>query len=86
LPDEPEEVAVMKTALIQHLELNSEVTLGVLCNEIPPPDDPMEVKDRAIREHLCRLVIAFLPEDARKFYSCDCEAKVTATRNSIGNW
>ncbi|KAI9447167.1 apoptosis inhibitory protein 5-domain-containing protein [Russula earlei] len=64
--DEPGEVAVVKTALIQHLELDSKVTLGVLCDQIVPPDDPMEDEDRAIRERLRRLVIAFLAEEARE--------------------
>ncbi|KAI0293244.1 apoptosis inhibitory protein 5-domain-containing protein [Russula brevipes] len=63
--DEPGEVAVVKTALIQHLELDSKVTLGVLCDQIVSPDDPMEDEDKAIRERLRGLVIAFLAEDAR---------------------
>ena len=56
----------MKNALIQHLELDSKVTLGVLCDQIVPPDDPMEEEDRAIRERLRGLVVAFLAEDARE--------------------
>ncbi|KAH9957988.1 apoptosis inhibitory protein 5-domain-containing protein [Russula compacta] len=64
--DEPREVAVVKTALIQHLELDSKVTLSVLCDQIVPPDDPMEDEDRVIRERLRGLVIAFLAEDARE--------------------
>ena len=64
--DEPREVAVVKTALIQHLELDSKVTLGVLCDQIVPPDDPVEDEDKLIRERLRRLVIAFLAEEARE--------------------
>ena len=64
--DEPREVAVVKTALIQHLELDSKVTLGVLCDQIVPPDDPIEDEDKLIRERLRRLVIAFLAEEARE--------------------
>jgi hypothetical protein len=64
--DEPEEVAVVKTALIQHLEFDSKVTLGVLCDQIVPPDDPMEDEDKTIRERLRALVVAFLAEDARQ--------------------
>jgi hypothetical protein len=63
--DEPGEVAVVKTALIRHIELDSKVTLGVLCDQIVPPDDPVEEEDRAIRERLRGLVVAFLAEDAR---------------------
>ncbi|KAF8269291.1 apoptosis inhibitory protein 5-domain-containing protein [Lactarius quietus] len=48
--DEPEEVAVVKMALIQHLEFDSKVTLGVLCDQI----------------RLRALVVAFLAEDARR--------------------
>jgi hypothetical protein len=66
LPDEPREVAVVKTALIQHLEMNSKVSLGVLCDQIVPPDDPIEDEDKLIRERLRRLVIAFLAEEARE--------------------
>ncbi|KAH9009497.1 hypothetical protein EDB85DRAFT_2057509, partial [Lactarius pseudohatsudake] len=46
--DEPEEVAVIKMVLIQHLELDSKVTLGILCDQIVPPDDPMEREDKTI--------------------------------------
>ena len=66
LPDEPREVAVVKTALIQHLELDSKVSLGVLCDQIIPPDEPVEEEDKLIRERLRRLVIAFLAEEARE--------------------
>ena len=65
-PDEPAEVAVVKTALIQHLELDSKITLSVLCDQIVPPDDPTEDEDKVIRERLRALVVAFLAEDARK--------------------
>jgi len=57
---------VVKTALIQHLELDSKVTLGVLCDQLVAPDDPTEEEDRVIRERLRRLVIAFLGEEARE--------------------
>jgi hypothetical protein len=65
-PDESGEVAVVKNALIQHLELDSKVVLGVLCDQIVPPDEPMEEEDRAIRERLRGLVVAFLADDARE--------------------
>jgi hypothetical protein len=56
----------VKNALIRHLELDSEVVLGVLCDQIVPPDEPMEVEDRAIRERLRGLAVAFLAEDTRE--------------------
>ncbi|KAH9026572.1 hypothetical protein EDB84DRAFT_1401310 [Lactarius hengduanensis] len=61
---EPEEVAVVKMAFTQHLELDSGVTLGVLCDQIVPPDDPMEDEDKIIRERLRALVVAFLAQAA----------------------
>ncbi|KAH9024743.1 hypothetical protein EDB85DRAFT_251466 [Lactarius pseudohatsudake] len=64
--DEPEEVAVIKMILIQYLELDSKVTLGVLCDQIVPPDDPMEDEDKTICERLEALVVAFLAQDTRK--------------------
>ena len=64
--DEPEEVAVVKKALIQHLEFDSKVTLGVLCDQIVPTDEPMEDEDKSIRDRLRALVVAFLAEDARQ--------------------
>ena len=57
---------MVKTALIQHLELDSKVSLGVLCDQIIPPDDPVEEEDKLIRDRLRRLVIAFLDEEARE--------------------
>jgi len=57
---------VVKTALIQHLEFDSKVTLGVLCDQIVPPDDPIEDEDKTIRERLRALVVAFLASDARE--------------------
>ena len=66
LPDAPGEVAVVMTALIQHLELDSEVILSILCHQIIHPGDPMKDGDRAIRERPHGLVVAFLAEDARE--------------------
>jgi hypothetical protein len=57
---------VVKAALIQHLELDSKVFLRVLCDQIVPPDDPIEDEDKLIRERLRRLVIVFLAEEARE--------------------
>jgi hypothetical protein len=56
----------VKTALIRHIELDSKVTLRVLCDQIVPPDDPIEDEDRAIRDRLRGLVVAFLAEEARE--------------------
>ena len=40
------------------------VTLGVLCDQIIPPEDPVDEEERQIRDHLRSLVIAFLKDDA----------------------
>ncbi|KAH9053357.1 hypothetical protein EDB87DRAFT_1690378 [Lactarius vividus] len=63
--DEPEEVAVVKIALIQHLEFDFKVTLGIFCDQIEPPDNPMEDEDKTICERLRALVVAFLVHDVR---------------------
>jgi hypothetical protein len=47
----------VKTAFIEHLELDSKV----ICDQIVSPDDPMEDEDKAIRERLRGL---FLTKDA----------------------
>ncbi|KAH9010697.1 hypothetical protein EDB85DRAFT_1198159 [Lactarius pseudohatsudake] len=73
--DEPEEVAVIKMVLIQHLELDSKVTLGVLCDQIVPPDDPMEDEDKTIRERPEALVVAFLTHDPGSLSSRSCRTK-----------
>ncbi|KAH8993381.1 hypothetical protein EDB92DRAFT_1944532 [Lactarius akahatsu] len=66
IAEEPEEVAVIKMVLIQHLELDYKVNLGVLCDHIVPPDDPMEDEDKTVRERPEALVVAFLAQDLRK--------------------
>jgi hypothetical protein len=43
---------VVKTALIQHLELYSKITQSILCDQIVPPDDPMEDEDKVSWEWL----------------------------------
>jgi hypothetical protein len=43
-----------------HLELDSKTTLSVLCDQIVPPDKPMEDEVKVT------LVVAFLAEEARR--------------------
>ncbi|KAJ7646592.1 hypothetical protein FB45DRAFT_890848 [Roridomyces roridus] len=66
--DEPDEVVVVKQALIAHLDLDPAVTLGVLCDQIMPPVDPKAVDSDELfmRDRLRTLVLAFLAEDARQ--------------------
>ncbi|KAH9052854.1 hypothetical protein EDB87DRAFT_339361 [Lactarius vividus] len=54
-----------RLALIQHLELDFKVTLGIFCDQIEPPDNPMKEEDKTICERLRALVVAFLAQDVR---------------------
>ncbi|KAI0047912.1 hypothetical protein FA95DRAFT_1491717 [Auriscalpium vulgare] len=65
-PDEPDEVLVVKRALTAHLDMDAKVTLGVLCDQIVPPDEPVDEEDKAIRERLRSLVVAFMAGEARQ--------------------
>jgi hypothetical protein len=40
------------------------VTLGVLCDQVIPPEDPVDEEEQQIRDHLRSLVIAFLKNEA----------------------
>ncbi|KAG2095510.1 hypothetical protein BD769DRAFT_1516823 [Suillus cothurnatus] len=62
--DEPEEVSVVKTALCDHLDMDPGVTLGVLCDQIIPPEYTIDEEEQQIRDRLRSLVIAFLKVDA----------------------
>lgn len=72
--DEPDEVEIVKKALAEHLDLDPQVTLSVLCDQIVPSDDAMDDEERSTRERLSRLVISFLSgQSARR--SIDRHAK-----------
>ncbi|KIJ68040.1 hypothetical protein HYDPIDRAFT_107637 [Hydnomerulius pinastri MD-312] len=62
--DEPEEVAVVKTALLKHLDMDPPITLGVLCDQIVPPEEDVDDYERQTRERLRSLVVSFLATDA----------------------
>ncbi|KZT29090.1 hypothetical protein NEOLEDRAFT_1128637 [Neolentinus lepideus HHB14362 ss-1] len=64
--DEPAEVVVVKKALLEHLDMDPQVTLGVLCDQITPHDEPMDEEEKAIRERLRSLVLAFITGEARR--------------------
>ncbi|TFK54567.1 hypothetical protein OE88DRAFT_1625540 [Heliocybe sulcata] len=64
--DEPAEVVVVKKALLEHLDMDAPVTLGVLCDQIMPLEEPSDEEEQAIRERLRSLVIAFMTGDARR--------------------
>nr|VWP02470.1 Homocitrate synthase [Ganoderma boninense] len=64
--DEPEEVTFVKRALTQHLDMDPVVTLGVLCDQVVPPDEPVDEEELAIRDRIRSLVFAFLAGEARR--------------------
>ncbi|TFY82398.1 hypothetical protein EWM64_g1610 [Hericium alpestre] len=76
--DEPDEVTVVKKALTEHLDMDSKVTLGVLCDQIVSVDEAMDDEDREIRERLRSLVLAFMSLEAKR-------AIITRHANQPGN-
>lgn len=64
--DEEDEVKVVKKALIAHLDLDPKVTLGVLCDQLTPPEDNMEEDDAFLRDRLRSLVVYFLTDEAKR--------------------
>lgn len=64
--DEPDEVVVVKKALTEHLDMDPRVTLGVLCDQIAPLDEPMDEEEQNIRDHLRSLVLSFLSGEAKR--------------------
>ncbi|KAF7376656.1 ArAE-2 domain-containing protein [Mycena sanguinolenta] len=65
--DEPDEVIVVKQALIEHLDLDPRVTLGVLCDQLLPAETSMVDPDELyMRDRLRTLVLAFLTGEAKE--------------------
>ncbi|EPQ57138.1 hypothetical protein GLOTRDRAFT_120457 [Gloeophyllum trabeum ATCC 11539] len=64
--DEPAEVVVVKKALLEHIDMDPRVTLGVLCDQVVPHEEPMDEEEQAIRERLRSLVLAFLTGEAKR--------------------
>ncbi|CDO78097.1 hypothetical protein BN946_scf184634.g3 [Trametes cinnabarina] len=64
--DEPEEVTFVKRALMQHLDMDPAVTLGVLCDQVIPSDEPLDEEEQSIRDRLRSLVLAFLAGEAKR--------------------
>lgn len=59
-------MTVVKRALTQHLDMDPAVTLGVLCDQIVPLDEPMDDEERAIRDRLRSLVLTFITGEAKR--------------------
>ncbi|KAL0956935.1 hypothetical protein HGRIS_003037 [Hohenbuehelia grisea] len=64
--DEPDEVLVVKQALVEHLDLDARITMTVLCDQINPPDDLMDEDEIVLRDRLRSLVLAFLTGMAKR--------------------
>ncbi|KAJ6594591.1 hypothetical protein B0H19DRAFT_1096158 [Mycena capillaripes] len=65
--DEPDEVVVVKQALIAHLNLDPRVTLGVLCDQImPAAEATVDPDELYMRDRLRTLVLAFLTGEAKE--------------------
>lgn len=64
--DEPDEVTVVKKALAEHLDMDSKITLGVLCDQIVPIDEPVDPEDKPTRDRLRTLVLAFIAGEAKR--------------------
>ncbi|KAF5355055.1 hypothetical protein D9756_005246 [Leucocoprinus leucothites] len=64
--EEADEVAVVKKALVEHLEMEPKITLGVLYDQIVFGDDTSDKEELAIREHLRTLVLGFMAGEAKQ--------------------
>ncbi|KAJ6567833.1 Fusaric acid resistance protein-like-domain-containing protein [Mycena sp. CBHHK59/15] len=65
--DEPDEVVVVKQALIAHLDLEPRVTLGVLCDQVMPAvEATADAEELYMRDRLRALVLAFLNGEAKR--------------------
>ncbi|KAI6021545.1 apoptosis inhibitory protein 5-domain-containing protein [Pisolithus microcarpus] len=62
--DEPEEAAVVKIALLKHLDMDPPAVLGVMCDQVVPLEEDLDETERQTRERLRSLVITFLATDA----------------------
>jgi len=62
----------VKRALIEHLELDAKVTLGVLCDQLAPADSTMDEEEQNIRARLRDLVLDFLTTDV---FAAACDPK-----------
>lgn len=65
-PDEPEEVEVIEQQLTEHLDMDPNATLGVLCDQVVPPDEPVDEEEQAIRDRLRGLVLGFMTGRAKR--------------------
>lgn len=51
---------MVEKALLEHIDLDARVTLGVLCDQTAPVDSSLDAEERAIRDKLRFVVFTFL--------------------------
>ncbi|KAH9940361.1 uncharacterized protein BXZ73DRAFT_42645 [Epithele typhae] len=64
--DNPDEVVYVKRSLTQHLDMDPVVTMGVVFDQIIPPEEPLDDEEVAIRDRLRSLVLAFLAGEVKR--------------------
>ncbi|KAJ3733387.1 hypothetical protein DFJ43DRAFT_1068889 [Lentinula guzmanii] len=64
--DDPNEVTMVRKALVDHLQLDARVTLGVLCDQVIPPDDLADLEELSMRDSLRKLVLSFITSELKK--------------------
>ncbi|KAG7098253.1 hypothetical protein E1B28_000215 [Marasmius oreades] len=64
--DEPNEVNVVRKALVEHLQMDPRVTLGVFCDQIVPSGHPMDKDEMQMRDRLRTLVLDFVANEVKK--------------------
>ena len=57
---------MVKKALIEHLDMDPSITLGVLCDQLVPPEEPMDEEELFIRDRLRSLVLSFITGEAKR--------------------
>lgn len=67
--DEPDEIFYVRKGLDEHLDLAPSITIGVLCDQIVSPEEPMDEEDQFTRDRLRALVLGFLCERIKKIVS-----------------
>ncbi|KAF9258846.1 hypothetical protein L218DRAFT_876210 [Marasmius fiardii PR-910] len=64
--DEPNEVNVVRKALVEHLRMDARVTLGVFCDQVVPLDQQMDEDEMQMRDRLRTLVLDFVANEVKK--------------------
>jgi hypothetical protein len=81
--DEPDEVVVVQKALVEHLDMDPSVTLGVLCDQIIPPEEPIDEEELFVRDRLRSLVLSFLTKEAKRAILERCKSQPDSATEDI---